>query len=314
MRLSWYALPKNVRVISILAASFVVWQCVVVAFKIPELLLPSPLQVLKTIVASPQFYLIHTLRTFYETAMGFALAVLIGVVLSVLIISSRFLEETIYVLLIGSNGIPKVAVAPLFVVWLGTGFLPKVAISATIAMFVIVIDLVLGFRSVDRDMLDLARSLKGSRWKTLFLIRFPHALPNLFAGMKAASTLALIGSVVRRVRRLGQGTGLHDYGCARFVRHCPDLCIDCHSRRDGNVAVFPGGVDRAAGSSMARLFETRLSRPLNFRRLGTTTKSARLPSGCKRLLPGEVHARDKIVRQQVCDVGNTMTLLPYKIA
>jgi NitT/TauT family transport system permease protein len=207
MKFSWYALPKNVRVISILVAAFVVWQIVVVAFKIPELLMPSPLQVLKTIVASPEYYLAHTLRTFYETAMGFVLAVLIGVVLSVLIISSRFLEETIYVLLIGSNGIPKVAVAPLFVVWLGTGLLPKVAISATIAIFVIVIDLVLGFRSVDRDMLDLARTLKGSRWKTLFLIRFPHALPNLFAGMKAATTLALIGSVVGEFVASDRGLG-----------------------------------------------------------------------------------------------------------
>src|ERR1700726_2675275 len=99
MTLSWFALPKNVRVILILFAAFVVWQIVVVAFKIPEILMPSPLRVLRTIVASPQYYLVHTLRTFYEMAMGFALAVLIGVLLSVSIISSRFLEETIYVLL-----------------------------------------------------------------------------------------------------------------------------------------------------------------------------------------------------------------------
>lgn len=203
----WYASPKSLRVVLIFLAALVAWEAAVIWFKIPELLLPSPLRVLHAIIDSPQFYMAHTLRTLYETVVGFALAVVIGVVLSMLIVSSRFLEETIYVLLIGSNGIPKVAIAPLFVVWLGTGVLPKFAISATIAVFVIVIDLVLGFRSVDRDMLDLGRSLKGSRWKMLVLIRFPHALPNLFAGMKAATTLALIGAVVGEFVASDRGLG-----------------------------------------------------------------------------------------------------------
>jgi NitT/TauT family transport system permease protein len=203
----WYAWPKSLRVSVILLAVVALWQILVVAFNIPDLLIPSPVQVIKAIAASPQYYWIHTLRTFYETAIGFALAVIIGVALSILIVSSRFMEETVYVILIGSNGIPKVAIAPLFVVWLGTGLLPKIAISATIAIFVIVIDLVLGFRSVDSDMLDLARSLRGSRWKTLLLIRFPHALPNLFSGMKAATTLALIGSIVGEFVASDRGLG-----------------------------------------------------------------------------------------------------------
>ncbi len=112
MNAFWFALPKNLRVTIILLAVVALWQIFVVAFKIPDLLIPSPLQVIKAIVASPQYYGIHTLRTLYETAIGFMLAVVIGVTLSILIISSRFMEETVYVILIGSNGIPKVAVAP----------------------------------------------------------------------------------------------------------------------------------------------------------------------------------------------------------
>jgi NitT/TauT family transport system permease protein len=203
----WFALPKNIRVILILLTALGLWQLAVVAFSVPEILVPAPSKVIERIIAMPHFYLIHTWRTLYETIVGFGLSVVIGIALSVLVISSRFLEETIYVLLVGLNGIPKVAIAPLFVVWMGTGLPPKFAISATIAVFVIVIDLVLGFRSVERDMLDLARSLRGSRFKVLILIRFPHALPNLFAGMKVATTLALIGSIVGEFVAADRGLG-----------------------------------------------------------------------------------------------------------
>lgn len=203
----WYSLPKNVRIAIILLSTLAIWQLAVVYFAVPEILVPTPKRVLQRIWSEPGYFLLHTWRTLYETIVGFTIAVALGIVLSILVVSSRFLEETIYVLLVVFNGIPKVAIAPLFVVWLGTGLLPKFAISATIAVFVIVIDLVLGFRSVDHDKVDLAKSLKGGRFRTLWLISFPHALPNLFAGMKAATTLALIGSIVGEFVAADQGLG-----------------------------------------------------------------------------------------------------------
>ena len=204
---AWFALPKNVRVTITFVVTIGVWQLAVLAFSPPEILVPSPLKVIQRIIMFPNFYFIHAWRTFSETVVGFGLAVVIGIALSILVISSRFLEETIYALLVAFNGIPKVAIAPLFVVWMGTGLPPKFAIAATIAVFVVVIDLVLGFRSVEREMIDLAKSLQGSRFKTLMLIRFPHALPNLFAGMKAATTLALIGSIVGEFVAADRGLG-----------------------------------------------------------------------------------------------------------
>jgi len=203
----WFAIPKQLRILLILLATVLLWQFAVVFFAVPEILVPTPWSVVARIYEHPAYFLTHTWRTLLETLVGFGLAVVIGVALAVLIISSRALEETIYVLLIAFNGIPKVAIAPLFVVWMGTGLWPKFAISATIAVFVIVIDLVLGFRSVEKDMLDLATALKGSRMKTLLLIRFPHALPHLFAGMKVAITLALIGSIVGEFVASDRGLG-----------------------------------------------------------------------------------------------------------
>jgi NitT/TauT family transport system permease protein len=204
---AWFAMPRRYRIVLIVLAAVLLWQLCVVYFAVPSILVPTPLSVLARIYEQPAFYWLHSWRTFQETIVGFGLAVVIGIALAVLIISSRVFEETIYVLLIAFNGIPKVAIAPLFVVWMGTGLLPKFAIAATIAVFVIVIDLVLGLRSVEREMLDLAAVLKGSRLKTLWLIRFPHALPHLFAGMKVAITLALIGSIVGEFVASDKGLG-----------------------------------------------------------------------------------------------------------
>jgi NitT/TauT family transport system permease protein len=203
----WYSVPRFGRLLIILGISIALWEGAVDLFKIKPFLLPPPSSVLAAFIDNPAYFTTHTWVTLYETLLGFALAVVIGVVAAVAIVSSRFLEETLYVFLTILNGIPKVAIAPLFVVWMGTGIEPKVAIAAMVAVFVIVIDLVLGLKSVDPEMLDLAKSMKATTLQTLVRIRFPSALPNLFAGMKVGVTLALIGAVVGEFIASRRGLG-----------------------------------------------------------------------------------------------------------
>jgi NitT/TauT family transport system permease protein len=105
------------------------------------------------------------------------------------------------------NSIPKVALAPLFVIWMGTGTEPKIAIAMMLAIFPIVIDMVLGLRSVDPDMLHLARVSKASPLAILLKIRFPCALPSLFAGMKVAVSFALVGAIVGEFVAGSRGLG-----------------------------------------------------------------------------------------------------------
>jgi NitT/TauT family transport system permease protein len=131
----------------------------------------------------------------------------VGIALAVVIVESRPLESTVYALIVGLNSVPKVAVAPLFVVWLGTGYEPKIAIAFLIAVFAVVIDTVLGLRSVPPDVIDLARSLRGSRLDMLFRIRFPCALPAIFSGMKVAISLALVGAIVGEFVSSQRGLG-----------------------------------------------------------------------------------------------------------
>lgn len=193
--------------LGVLVALFLGWEVAVRAFAVKPIILPAPSAVFVELFSDPLWYLRHGWYTLLVTLAGFACALVVGVLLAVLIVESRILEKTIYALIVGLNSVPKVAVAPLFVIWLGTGAEPKIAIGFLIAVFAIVIDTVLGLKSVPADILDLARSLRGGRLATLWRIRFPCALPSLFAGMKVAISLALVGTIVGEFVSSQRGLG-----------------------------------------------------------------------------------------------------------
>jgi len=193
--------------LGVLVALFALWEVAVRALAVKPVILPPPLAVFTELASDPLWYLRHAWYTLLVTLGGFALALVVGVLLAVAIVESRLLEKTIYALIVGLNSVPKVAVAPLFVIWLGTGAEPKIAIGFLIAVFAIVIDMVLGLKSVPPDILDLARSLRGGRMATLWRIRFPCALPSLFAGMKVAISLALVGAIVGEFVSSQRGLG-----------------------------------------------------------------------------------------------------------
>jgi NitT/TauT family transport system permease protein len=185
----------GIKVAAVLVGAMLLWQAAVDIGKIPPFLLPSPFAIAEELASDPLWYLHNVGETIGPTLLGFALAVLVGCLAAIGIIYSRVLESTIYTLLVTLNSVPKIALAPLFIIWLGTGLTSKVAISFMIALFAIVVDTVLGLRSVDPDALDLFRAMRGTRLQTLVRLRLPTALPHLFAGMKLSISLALIGSV-----------------------------------------------------------------------------------------------------------------------
>ena len=197
----------NLTAAGVLVATFLLWEAAVRALHVKPIVLPPPSAIFLEFFSAPVWYLRHAWYTLLMTVGGFALAVVVGVLLAVLIVESRLLEKSIYALIVGLNSVPKVAVAPLFVIWLGTDAEPKIAIAFLIAVFAIVIDAVLGLKSVPPDILDLARSMRGGRLATLWRIRFPCALPSLFAGMKVAIGLALVGAIVGEFVSSQRGLG-----------------------------------------------------------------------------------------------------------
>jgi NitT/TauT family transport system permease protein len=172
-----------------------------------EILVPGVNVVFMEIFEHPQFYLVQSLHTLANTLIAFVISVVVGVGLAIAIVNSTLLEKTLYAFLVAINNVPKVALAPLFVIWLGTGNASKVAMGVLISIFAIVIDAVLGLRSLPSDMVDLGRSLRGSGWKMLIKLRLPNAMPSIIAGMKVAISLALVGAIVGEFVAAQNGLG-----------------------------------------------------------------------------------------------------------
>jgi NitT/TauT family transport system permease protein len=182
-----------------LGLAFVVlaaWQLYVTVWNIPAVILPSPISIGRYIVARYDILLMHAVPTTVESAVGFLLALVLGVVLAIVITYSEIAREALYPNLIFFQLIPKIALAPLFIIWLGVGAQSRIAFSVFIAFFPVVIATTAGFLSVDKGMLRLCRSLTASEWQVFTSVRFPAALPHIFSGMKIAITLAIIGVII----------------------------------------------------------------------------------------------------------------------
>lgn len=174
----------------------VLWDVVVRLFGLPAYLIPRPSAVAARIVSDAGLLLRHGTITLAESVGGFLLSVMIGVPLGMALVASRLLERSVMPLLVVSQSFPKVAIAPLIVIWFGLGVLPKLVIGFLIAFFPVVISAIAGMRSVDPDLLDLARSMQANSLRTFLKIRVPFALPQMFAGFKVAVAFATVGAVV----------------------------------------------------------------------------------------------------------------------
>ena len=152
-----------VRPVLLVIVLLVVWDLTIRLFRIPPYLIPSPWSVVQQLVAEWPRLLKESIPTTYATLGGFALSIAFGIPMALVIAYSRTVESFVYPLLVFSQSVPKIAIAPLFVVWFGFGIIPKVIAAFMLGFFPIVVSTVMGFKSVDPDMLDLARSMKASR-------------------------------------------------------------------------------------------------------------------------------------------------------
>ncbi len=179
-----------------LACAALLWQLAVTIFPIKSYLLPSPVAIGTAMISQFPFQAQHAIVTLREVLVGFGIAVLIGIPTAVAITFVPIVEKLFYPILVATQAVPKVAVAPLFLVWFGFGEAPKVAMAVVIAVFPIIVDTAVGLRAIDPDMVRLARSMRAGPLKTFWKVRLPVALPNIFAGLKMAMTFAVIGAVV----------------------------------------------------------------------------------------------------------------------
>jgi NitT/TauT family transport system permease protein len=149
----------------------------------------------------------HFLATLWAILGGFALSVIVGIPLAIMISFSKLLRSIIYPLILMLQSVPKVAIAPLLLLWVGYGLQSAIVVAATVAFFPIVISTAAGLASIDRELLELTRSLDSSHVKVFRKVRLPWAMPHIFSGFKVAITLAVIGAVVAEFIGADRGLG-----------------------------------------------------------------------------------------------------------
>lgn len=189
-----------------LVGAIVVWEILVVAFGIPSHLLPGPWEVLMSMGEYADQIMEHSVWTMLAVFGGYGLAVVIAVPLAIIIVLSAQMERILYPPMVASQSIPKIALAPLFIVWFGFGVTPKVAVAFLICFFPIVVDTIVGLRSIDPALIQLARSMGAPPYKVFLKLRLPAALPSVFGGLKVASALAVVGGLTGEF--IGSDSGL----------------------------------------------------------------------------------------------------------
>jgi NitT/TauT family transport system permease protein len=189
-----------------LAVLVIAWEGLAWGLAIPAFALPRPSRIAVLLVTRWDLFARHLLYTSQEIMVGFLASVAVGIPVAIGIVYSRVFERVSYTLIVASQAVPKTALAPLFVLWFGYGFTSKVAVAFLIAFFPIVVNTVIGMRSVEPEMLYLARSLGASAWQVFVKIRLPRALPSVFGGLKVAVTLAVVGAIVGEY--IGANAGL----------------------------------------------------------------------------------------------------------
>ncbi|HET9802717.1 MAG TPA: ABC transporter permease [Candidatus Acidoferrum sp.] len=185
----------------------VLWEVTVRGLGIRSIILPPPSEIIEAVISRRELLLTHLWPSLYLTILGFALSVVGGILVAVVITYSSILRRSFYPIIVVSQVVPKISIAPLFIVWFGTGAMSSLLLAFLIAFFPMTINSALGFQSIDEDIHRMARTFMGSRWQIFWKIRMPNALPYIFSGMKISITLAIIGVIVSEFVASQEGIG-----------------------------------------------------------------------------------------------------------
>jgi NitT/TauT family transport system permease protein len=195
--------------LGVFAAVVVIWDLYVRLMGLSALVLPTPYDVWQSLVDNTLngFLPYHMWITLAEVLLGFILGSFIGIALGTITAQSELMRTILNPYILASQAMPKLALAPIMVIWLGFGIAPKVVITALICFFPLLENTIIGLTSANPYQLELFRVLTASRWQTFFKLRIPNALPVIFAGLRVAITLAVVGAVVGEYVGANRGLG-----------------------------------------------------------------------------------------------------------
>lgn len=189
--------------------ALLVWEGLVRWRSIPEWILPGPSRIMGTLLDTAPLMMAHASITLGESLLGFALAIVLALLVSYTMNELPLVKRALYPFIITSQTVPIISVAPLFVIWFGYGLMPKVIVVTLVCFFPITISLLNGMAGVDRDYRLLFRSMQASRWNTFRLVTFPLTLPALFSGLKISAAYSVMGAVIGEWLGAKEGLGYY---------------------------------------------------------------------------------------------------------
>jgi len=191
----------------VIVVFFGLWEAAVRLFAIPEFILPAPSAVFAAAWEFRVAILDNAWQTLFTTVLGFAIAIVVGVLAGVAIGSSTLVYDSFYPALVGFYSIPKVAVVPILVIWFGIGTVPAVITAFLISFFPILVNVSTGIATLEPEMRDVLRALGASRRQVIMKVGLPRAMPYFFASLKIAMTVAFVGSIVSETVAANKGIG-----------------------------------------------------------------------------------------------------------
>ncbi len=178
------------------ALLLIFWQALCVSGLVPAYMLPSPLDVVRALWRERALLWQHSVVTLQEAAVGLVVGVVIGVAFAALMDSFELLYRAVYPILVMTQTIPSVAIAPLLVLWFGYEMTPKIILVVLATFFPVTVGVLEGFRSADRDAIALLKSMGAGRWKIFRYLKAPSALPQFFSGLRIAAAYSVVGAVI----------------------------------------------------------------------------------------------------------------------
>jgi ABC-type nitrate/sulfonate/bicarbonate transport system permease component len=193
---------------AVLAALLIAWEAYVDLARVSPLVLPSPSRIVSAFLDFRDAAVANTIPTLVETVAGFSVSVVLAVLAAVAMDQSAAIRRALYPLLVGSQTIPIVSLAPLLVLWFGFGLLPKVLVIVLVTFFPITVALLDGFASTEGQATDLLRTFGATRRQAFLKLRWPAALPSLFTGLRIAVTYAVVAAIFGEYVGAFEGLGI----------------------------------------------------------------------------------------------------------
>ncbi len=190
-----------------LAVFLVLWQLICTLFSVPEYIFPSPIQIVQSFFEFFSPLMEAAWRTFWVTMVGFAISIVVGVLLGFLVGSSRMAYAALYPLLVAFNAVPKAAIIPILIVWFGIGLGPGILTAFLISFFPITVNMATGLATLEPELEDVLRVLGAKRWDVLVKVGLPRSMPYFYGSLKIAITLAFVGTVLAEMTAGDSGIG-----------------------------------------------------------------------------------------------------------